>query len=210
MKSILFTAGACLLALSLSLNAADDGWTSLFDGKTLKGWKESGGEGSFFVEDGKLVAKGKPMGHLFYVGDVNSGAFKDFELKLEVMTKTNSNSGVYFHTRYQEQGWPQSGFECQVNATHGDWRKSGGLYSVVDVKDVAPHKDNEWWNYHITVKGKTVTIRVNGKQTAEWTQPDDWKGKFPGRAIGSGTFALQAHDPNSVVYFKKIRVKTLP
>jgi len=199
-----------LLCGSLTLAAADEaGWISLFDGKSLKGWKESGAPGSFRVEDGKLVANGKPMGHLFYAGPVKGAEFKDFELKLEVMTRPGANSGVYFHTRYQPKGWPRAGFEAQVNATHKDRLKTGGIYGVADVKDVAPHKDDEWWEYHITVRGNKVTLRVNGKTTMVWTQPKDWKGRYPDRKLGSGTFALQAHDPNSVVYFRNIRVKPL-
>ena len=199
-----------LLCGSLTYLAADEkGWISLFDGKTLQGWKESGAKGSFYVEEGKLVSNGKPMGHLFYAGSVKDAKFKNFELKMDVLTKPGANAGVYFHTKYQPKGWPQAGFEAQVNATHRDHLKSGGIYGVADVKDVAPHKDNVWWEYHITVKGRKVTIRVNGKTTMVWTQPKDWKGKFPDRRLGGGTFALQAHDPKSVVYFKGIRVKPL-
>lgn len=198
-----------LLAVSFSLSADDKGWISLFDGKTLTGWKESGAPGSFRVEDGKLVANGKPMGHLFYTGRVNGGVFRNFELKVDVMTRPKANSGVYFHTQYQPKGWPKAGFEAQVNATHGDRLKSGGIYGVADVEDVAPHKDNVWWEYHLKVVGRKVTIRVNGKTTMVWTQPKDWKGRFPDRKLNQGTFALQAHDPDSIVYYRNIRVRPI-
>lgn len=194
---------------SLSLVAGEK-WISLFDGKTLTGWKESGGAGSFRVEDGKLVANGKPMGHLFYTGHVKGAEFENFELKLDVMTRPNANSGVYFHTKYQAKGWPKAGFECQVNATHSDHLKSGGIYGVADVKNQAPHKDNVWWEYHIKVIDRKVVIKVNGKTSMVWTQPKDWKGKFPDRQINKGTFALQAHDPKSLVYYRNIRVRVLP
>ena len=191
--------------------AAEPRWISLFDGKSLDGWKESGGKGSFYVEDGKIVANGKPMGHLFYVGKVEKASFKNFEFKAEVMTTPGSNSGIYFHSKYQEEGWPKAGFESQVNATQGDRRKTGGLYGVKDVMDVAPHKDNEWFEYHIIVKGESVTIKINGKTTTEWRQPESFRSRPDGtRKIGQGTFAFQAHDPNSKVYFKNVRVKPLP
>ena len=83
------------------------GWMSLFDGETLNGWKAAGHANSFQVRDGMIVAHGKPFSHLFYVGSVNSGVFKNFEFKAEVMTKPNSNGGIYFHTRYQPTGWPR-------------------------------------------------------------------------------------------------------
>lgn len=202
----------CVLALvATSSRAADEpGWMPLFDGKTLAGWKESGAKGSFTVKEGMLVANGKPMGHLFYDGKVEGASFKDFELKVDVKTTAGSNSGIYFHTRYQPDGWPNAGFECQVNATHTDWRKSGGLYAVADVKDVAPHKDDEWFAYHIIVKGEKVTLKINDKTTVEWTQPEEFKARPDGvRKIQPGTFAIQAHDPKSVVYLKNIRVKPL-
>ena len=208
---------ALVLGLSVflaftSMSAAEEPrWISLFDGKSLDGWKESGGKGSFYVEDGKIVANGKPMGHLFYVGKMENASFKNFEFKAEVMTTPGSNSGIYFHSKYQEEGWPKAGFESQVNATHGDRRKTGGLYGVKDVMDVAPHKDNEWFEYHIIVKGESVAIKIKGKTTTEWMQPESFRSRPDGsRKIGQGAFAFQAHDPNSKVYFKNVRVKPLP
>lgn len=199
--------GALILLALAGTSHAEDGWLNLFDGKTLKGWKEAGGKGSFTVHDGKIVAQGKPMGHLFYEGDAGAAEFKNFELKIQVLTKAGANGGVYFHTAFQQEGWPKQGIEAQVNATHSDWRKSGSIYSIVDVKDVAPHKDDVWWEYHIVVRGNHAVLKINDKVTTEWTQPEDWK--RGGKQISQGTFALQAHDPDSVVYFKNIRVKVL-
>lgn len=202
---------SALLFITSASVAEEPGWISLFDGKSLDGWKESGGKGSFHVEDGKIVANGKPMGHLFYTGKVENASFKNFQFKAEVMTTPGSNSGIYFHTRYRKEGWPEAGFESQVNATHGDRRKTGSLYGIKDVLDVAPHKDNEWFEYHIIVNGESVTLKINGKTVMQWTQPESFRTRPDGgRKIGRGTFALQAHDPNSTVYFKNVRVKPLP
>jgi predicted methyltransferase len=196
---------------TLASVAEEPGWISLFDGKSLDGWKESGAEGSFRVEEGKIVVNGKPMGHLFYQGKVENASFKDFEFKAQVTTTPGSNSGIYFHSKYQKEGFPKAGFEAQVNATHGDRRKTGGLYGVEDVMDVAPHKDDEWFEYHIIVKGESVTIKINGKTTIQWTQTEDFRNRPEGtRKIGKGTFAFQAHDPKSTVYIKNVRVKPLP
>ena len=187
----------------------EEGFIPLFDGKTLEGWKAAETPDAFKVEDGAIVVKGK-RGHLFYVGPVENHNFKDFELKLEVMTFQKANAGVYFHTEFQESGWPAKGYECQVNATHSDWRKSGSLYAVQDVRDPG-HKDGEWWNYHIIVKDKTITLKINDKTTVEYTEKADEK-RDPdkkGRWLSSGTFALQAHDPESKVLFRNIRVKPL-
>jgi hypothetical protein len=182
------------------------GWESLFDGKTLNGWKASENKNTFSVRDGMIVASG-PRSHLFYVGPIQNANFKNFELKADIMTKPGSNSGIYFHTDYQETGWPNKGYEVQVNNTHTDWRKTGGLYAVKDV-DESPAKDNEWFTEHIIVRDKRIIIKVNGKTTVDWTEPEGFKlENQPGRKLSSGTFALQGHDPKSVVYFKNIMVK---
>jgi hypothetical protein len=200
---------AFALMCANSASAVEPGFTSLWDGKTFNGWKKSiDNPDTFRIEDGAIVANG-PRCHLYYVGDFQGGKFKNFELMIDVMTKPTSNGGVYFHTEYQADGWPAKGFEVQVNNTHGDWRKSGGLYAVEDVKDALP--DNEWFTEHIVVKGMNVKIFRNGKEVVNWMQPDGWKPPqgMDGRVIGEGTFALQGHDPGSTVYYKNIRVKPL-
>ena len=187
---------------------AEEGWTSLFDGKSFAGWKASENKDSWKIVDGELVCHG-PRSHLFYDGDLKP--FKSFEFKADVMTTRGSNSGIYFHTRFQPIGWPQYGYEVQVNNTHTDPKKTGGLYAVSDVFE-APAKDGKWFEMHITVQGKRAVIKVDGKTVVDYTEPADQKPPTEGfiRVISEGTFALQAHDPNSEVHYKNIRVKKLP
>jgi type 1 glutamine amidotransferase len=180
-----------------------EGWISLFDGQSLKGWKASENKGSFRVADGKIIVDG-PRGHLFYVGPVENAMFTDFEFQADVMTFPKANSGIYFHTEYQEHGYPAVGLEAQVNATHGDRKKTGSLYGIKDVIDQAPNKDNEWFNYHIIVRGKRVVFKINGQVVTDYTEPDL---ATRARRLGRGTFALQAHDPESRIHYKNIRVK---
>jgi 3-keto-disaccharide hydrolase len=198
-----------LLALA-QLGAAENGWTSLFNGKDFTGWKVNENTETFSIKDGAIVAHGE-RSHCFYVGNFQNHAFKDYELKVDVMTLPGSNGGIYIDTEFQENGWPGKGFEVQVNNTYAkDPRKTGSLYSVKDNgSEVA--KDNQWFTEHIIVKGDTVTILVDDKQVAQWTQPAEWAGtkEFPGRRIGPGTIALQGHDKGSTVYYKNIRIKPL-
>ena len=119
-----------------------------------------------------------------------------------------ANSGIYFHTEFQQGGWPKKGYEVQVNNSHTDWKRTGSLYNIVDVKDVLV-KDGEWFTEYIKVEGKRVIIKVNDKTVVDYTEPENVsrdKGQEQ-RLISNGTFALQAHDPNSVVYFRNIKVK---
>jgi Domain of Unknown Function (DUF1080) len=200
-----------LIALmSIAGSAQTDGWISLFDGKTLDGWKASENPATFSVADGAIVVAG-PRSHLYYVGPVNDHVFTNFEFKADVMTTPGSNSGMYFHTEFQEGGWPAKGYEVQVNNSHTDWRRTGGLYAIVDVK-VPPAADNTWFTQQITVVGNKVVIKVDGKPTAEYAEPAgvERPPNMAGRKLGSGTFALQGHDPKSKVFFKNIMVKPLP
>ena len=81
-----------LAGLASKTHAADD-WVSLFDGKSLNGWKASESQGTFSVKDGAIVVFG-PRSHLFYVGPVANHNFKNFEFKADVMTTPGSNSGL--------------------------------------------------------------------------------------------------------------------
>ena len=210
-----------LLAFSMLASlarAADEkkpnahGFVTIFDGKSLDGWKKSEeNQDSLKLVDGAIVAKG-PRAHLFYVGDEKP--FKDFEFECEVMTKPGSNGGIYFHTKYQDSNWPATGHECQVNNSYEkDPQKTGGVYKVKKVLE-APAKDNEWFKYNIRVEGNHVVVKINDKVTADYTETAEGlakeKGIEPGRRIGEGTFALQAHDPGSTVMYRNIKVKRLP
>ena len=212
-----------------------DGWKTIFDGKSLAGWKPSTDNPAAFsiTPEGTLKLTGE-RAHLYYVGDDGEASFKNFELKLKVKTTPGSNSGVYFHTAYQEEGWPEKGYECQVNSTQKDKKKTGSLYGVMNIwadPEMAqdepflsfdprgaanlhvrksPSVDHEWFDYHISVKGRKIVLKVNGQTTVEFTEPKGWKGpnpKMTGRVLSEGTIALQAHDPDSTVFYKDIRLK---
>ena len=180
-------------------------WVTIWDGETLDNWRASENPESFSVEDGKIVVDG-PRAHLFYEGQVGDANFTDFEFRADVYTYPGANSGIFFHTEYQEEGWPANGYEAQVNATHSDPRKTGSLYGVNDVMDVAPHADEEWFTYHIKVEGKDITFSINGETVNEFTEPDDRESSV---SLSSGTIALQAHDPDSRIYYRNIEIKVL-
>ena len=200
-----------LLALTaFSFKESKNDWISLFDGKSLNNWKVGDNSGTFKVENGMIVVNGN-VAHLFYDGELNQHSFKNFEFKADVMTTPGSNSGIYFHTAYQQGGWPSKGYEVQVNNSHTDWRRTGSLYGIEDVKEVYV-KDNEWYTEQITVQGKRVVIKINDKIVVDYTEPENVQREEGNemRILSNGTFALQGHDPKSKVYYKNIMVKILP
>lgn len=190
-----------ILSLTISSSTVDDSWVTIFDGKTLNGWKASEHPATFSVKDGAIQVFGD-RAHLFYMGEVGNHNFKNFEWKATVMTTPGSNSGMFIHTEYQDTDWPKKGYEIQVNATHTDWRKTSSIYAVQDVKE-APNKDNEWFVHHIIVQGKKITIKVNDKVINEYTEGESGR-------LSNGTIAIQGHDPKSKVFYKDIMVKILP
>ena len=199
---------AVLLSFCSGKEEQRNKWISLFDGKTLNGWKVGKQAGTFTVDGGAIVVNGETA-HLFYDGPVQQHDFKNFEFKADVMTMPGSNSGIYFHTKYQESGWPEKGYEVQVNNSHSDWRRTGSLWAIQDIRETYA-KDKEWFNMHIKVKDKRVTVAINDQQVVDYTEPENPQREkgMEQRLLSSGTFALQGHDPGSKVYFKNIWVKS--
>jgi len=176
---------------------ADEGWVVLFDGKDLSQWKASEGA-DWKIEAGAIVTPPR-RSHLFTLKE-----YRNFEFKADCKTTPGSNSGLYFHTKYEET-FPAHGYEVQVNQTHDDRVKSGSLYNVIKLLS-SPVKDDEWYTYHLTVKDKLIVVRINGETLYEYVEPEGVTGT---RKLSKGSFALQGHDPRSKVFWKNIRVKPL-
>ena len=192
---------------------AREGWVNMFDGKTMKGWKVNEAPESWKVVDGTLRCQGK-RSHLFFVGKDGKAAFKNFEFRCQVKTQKGANAGIYFHTKFQPTGWPKYGYECQVNITQQDTKKTSSLYGVKnvsadDLKGLI--KDDEWYWQTIVVKDNHITLKVNDKTMVEFDEEKDRKafsGSFE-RRLGTGTIAFQAHDPGSVAQFRNIMIREL-
>ena len=170
-----------------------DGWYSIFDGKSLDGWKASEHTATFTVEDGSIVAHGD-RSHLFYAGEVKDAVFKNFEFSADVMTKPGANSGIYFHTEFQPEGWPARGFEVQINNSfigdpkNPETRKTGSLYGVRN-EYLSFVNDDQWFNMHIVVRGNRAQVWIDGKCVVDYLQPaDPYRPKgTEGRVINKGT-----------------------
>jgi hypothetical protein len=241
MKFSLSVAMVPLLAigcLAADTPRAEEGFVSLFDGKTLDGWKVGENANVFHVRDGMIVMEcpvtNHSPAHLFYVGNVNSHNFKNFDLRVEVMTFPCANSGIYFHTKYQDANWPKCGLECQVDNSHSDWRRTGSLWGIrniswgpetppADNKEMVtilpkpPVTDNAWYTQEVVYQDGWVTVKLNGETMFEYRIPDaDVEHTLPTGMtwMPYGSFALQGHPPMpgqiSKAYFKNIRVKLLP
>ena len=189
----------------------ESGYTSLFNGKDLAGWKASANADSFKVENGAIIANAVGQAsHLYYDGSVGNHSFTNFDLRLDVLARYRSNGGVYVMTEFQPQGFPGKGFEIQVNNSHSDRVRTGSLYHVLDLSNI-PGKDDEWIPMQIKAEGNTITVTLKGQEVVRWTQPADWQSNYDttSRKIAPGTIALQSHDSYSVTAYSNIRIKLL-
>ncbi len=226
MKPLLLTLLAVLLSTTLRAEPAapaagagpQTAWRELFNGKDLNGWKANVSPESWSLVDGTIRANAvKTSSHLFFAGDSAGGfeKFKDFELEVETRSEANANSGIFIHADLETMPDGQrlhNGYEIQLNSSAVEKRKTGSLYAVVDL-DKSPVDESQWFKVLIRVKGKRITVLVNGAQVVDYTEPENLQRpkEREGRRLnpaGAG-IALQAHDPKSIFYFKNIRLRPL-
>ncbi len=190
-------------------------WISLFDGQSLAGWQASEHADTWRVDDGLLIAQGE-RSHLFYTGPVGHHDFTNFELEVEAKTGPAANSGVYFHTAYQEAGWPAQGYEVQISnapaesGTYRELKRTGSLYAVRNIYK-SNVRDEEWFQLRVTVIGNRIRVWVNNQLTVDYVQPDQAprRSDMDGRRLSHGTIALQGHDADSRVAFRCVRIRLL-
>ena len=225
---------ACLVALAIGNGvevacAQDQGWATIFDGKTLDKW--DGNPEFWRVEDGTITGQTtaeKPTpGNTFIVW--RGGETADFELKLEYKI-INGNSGIQYRSfEVPNEKWVIGGYQGDFEAgdtysgiNYGE-RFRGILANrgqktiigddhmpkVVEVfgksdEIQAKIKKEDWNEYHVSAKGFTFEHRINGVLTSVVIDED----KAERRA--TGVLALQLHQgPPMKVQFRKIRLKQL-
>ena len=205
MRRRLILAAACL-ALPVFVHAddksaADAGWVSLFDGKTLDGWESYDRKGpvevskNWKVEDGMIHGSGD-VAHLFSP----RGDYKNFKYKADFKIADKANSGQYFRTK-KMPGYPD-GYEAQINSTHTDPVKTGSIYNRVLIKKMLVPADT-WFTQEVEAVGNHITMKVNGETLYEYVDTT-------GNSFSEGYFAFQQHDPKSEVWIKNVMVMELP
>jgi len=188
-----FAAAVCGLVAADGKPKVERGWTSMFDGDTLAGWKATERPENWTVVDGAIVGKGE-RSHLFWMRQ----QCIDCEFKAEVKLNKGGNSGMYFRAEFGE-GWPK-GYEAQVNNSHKDPVRTGSLYNMVKIfNQLVP--DDTWWTQHIIARGNHILIMINGKKVVDFTDDKNTYTK--------GYLALQQHDPGSQVQYRNLVFKRL-
>ena len=182
--------------------AAETGWTSLFNGADLSGWKIHGTE-KWYVADGELICESGPDAEYGYLATEKS--YTDFELRLEFRQEADGNSGVFF--RSSLDGTKISGWQVEVAPPGND---TGGIYEsygrgwLVQIPDEKENilKMGEWNQMRIRVVGDLVTTWLNGEQMVE----------LQDEKIGAatGVIALQIHSGGGIkVHWRNLEVKEI-
>ena len=224
----------CLGRMGTGVEAAEPQFRSLFDGKTLNGWRIwNGAEKYWRVEDGAIVAESTPDNpcreNTFLTWD--QGEVDDFELKLQfrITGSDAANSGIQFRGVQRPDGHVV-GYQADIDRA-GQWvgclydeampRKllasrgqkvtinAQGERSVEQVGDAAEllsHiRKDDWNEYTITARGPIITLAINGHQTVQLIDHDTTGlDRF-------GALALQLHSgPPMKIEFKDIELKRFP
>lgn len=210
----------------------EDGWVSLFDGQTTKGWHKYGGApvgSAWKVVDGMLYldASQQENWQIKDGGDiVTDEEYENFHLKLDWKIDTCGNSGVifYIHEDTAKYQWPwMTGPEMQVldNSCHSDAKiikhRAGDLYDLITSSPETVKPALEWNTAEIKSQNGTLEFYLNGAKVVITTMWDEgWKNMLAGskfkdmKDFGTykkGRIGLQDHGNN--VWFKNIKIKKL-
>jgi hypothetical protein len=201
-----------------SVQAREESWKPLFNGRDLTGWKHVG-PGEMTVEDG-LIHNHGGMGLLYWTG----GKLGDCVIRVVYrMRDHNSNSGVFIRIPIEprEEWMPvHYGYEVQIDnepetSKEDEFHVTGALYSLT--KPIArPGKPGPEWNtMEITLDGPRTLVVLNGVKVTDYTegQPVPPR-KFDfepqrGPRPGEGWFGLQNHGDDDVVFFKEVAIRSL-
>jgi len=211
---------------SLSSSEKNDGWISLFDGKTTDGWHTYGqpkAGSAWNVEDGALHLDPKSKEGR---GDiVTSKEFSNFDLKVEWKISPKGNSGVIFYVKEDpkiEESY-QSGPEMQVldNDGHPDGKihkhRAGDLYDLIACSKETVKPVGEWNQVEIIANHGDLKLFLNGYNVVHTTMWDDnWKKMVAGSKFKEwpvfGTFTsgrIDLQDHGNEVWFRNIKIKNL-
>jgi hypothetical protein len=188
------------------------GWTQLWNGKNLDGWKHVG-PGKFVIEGGLLKSEGG-MGLLWYT----RRKFGDCVIRVVYKTtKKSDNSGVFIRIPdAPTEAWMpvNKGYEVQIDDSEDDYHVSGVLYSLTKAM-ARPGKTGDWNTMDIAIEGPRTIVLLNGVEVTDYTEgqpvPPKKKSYEPDRGPrpNAGYIGLQNHSDTDTVYFGEVAERGL-
>jgi hypothetical protein len=193
MRTLALTLGLAVLGSAAvspgDVVLAQGGFTSLFDGSTLKGWNVLG-SANWSVVDGAIQAT---SGNGYLVTPMTYG---DFQITLEFWVTDDANSGVFIRGEDPKAITAMNAYEVNINVKSPSGFGTGAVVNVAKPA-VMPKTGGQWNTYDITARGTRLTVAVNGMQTVN---ADD-------KAHARGVIALQYGA--GTVKFRNVRIRTL-
>lgn len=210
-RAIWCLSAALSLLVPAAASRADDGFTNLFDGKSLAGWSAVNSKGeNWIVQDGLLVTKGQGGGWLS-----TEKTYSDFVFRVEYRLREGGNSGV--NIRAPHTGDPAyTGMEIQLldddsarYKTLKPYQYCGSVYGVIPAKRGSTKPAGEWNTMEITARGPRITVKLNDKTIVDGNLEEHSEAakEHPGIKRPDGYIGLQSH--SEPVEFRNIRVKEL-
>lgn len=193
-------------------------WESLWDGRSLQGWRVSPPDADWRIVDGQLTGPSSSS-RLFYEGPVAGHDFGNFELEVEARTVGDAAGGIGFHTRYQGPGALAAGhFVPLVNTdlAHADWPTYVRTGSLAGVRHICAGcvEPGDWFTVRVRVVGPRICVWVNGFPTVDYVEPPSAVAEHGAppmeRAVSRGTVALDDSPPGGRVVYRSVRVRVLP
>ena len=203
-----------LVALPLASGADDSGFTPLFDGKTLSGWKLVGGHGPGYVPtDGKIVCPADGGGNLF-----TEKEYSNFVLRFEFLLTAGANNGIGIRAPYEGRT-SEKGMEIQILDDSDPVYKGkirpeqyhGSVYDLIPARTGFRRPVGEWNEEEITANGRRIAVILNGviilDADLDMVREPKVLEKHTGVARSSGHIGFLGH--GSHVEFRNIRIKEL-
>jgi len=196
--------------------AADDpGFRTLFDGKTLNGWKLVGGHGPGYVVEGdRIVCPKEGGGNLF-----TEKEYGNFVFRFEFLLTPGANNGIGIRAPYEGDA-AYKGMEIQILDDSDISYKGvirpeqyhGSVYDVIPARTGFRRPVGEWNDEEITANGRRITVKLNGviilDASLDIVREAKVLEKHPGLARTAGHVGFLGH--GSHVEFRNIRIRELP
>ena len=184
----------------------EEGFTALYDGKSLAGWRVIGGQSTFEAAGEEIIGRHGPGENTFLRSDKT---YADFDLRLQMRWQELGNSGVLF--RAQQEGAEGRAFGYQFELDHAERSWSGGIYDEARRGWLATLENNEEARSAIDHQGwNDVRIEVRGARLKTWIN-DVPAADIVDALDAQGFIALQVHaGDQGVMHWRRIRIAELP
>lgn len=227
MKDAIMKKSALLLTICFQLLVASnfcqagDGWTSLFDGKTLDGWIQKNGTAKYVVKDGTILGTTTPRSPNSFL--CSEKEYGNFELQFDVFLHSNPlNSGCQIRSQTKESPKGKkygrvNGPQVEIEAAGENGAEAGYIYGEAcggwmtakdDLKPTKAFKDGEWNTFRIVANGAQIQTWINGQQIEDLTDEEKFK-THPKGFIGLQVHSIPANKGPYQVAWKNIKIKVL-